>query len=277
MIGLPDFYDTSYESNYSGQLTPNEWDIMDGGGYNGSGHCPPNYSAWEKYFMGWITPMNLGSQGAKLTLYPNGTAQHNVYQINTSGKLQSATTESVNYYIECRQKTGWDSYLPAAGMLIWKVNFNVKMWTDNEPNLTQNGSPHYTLVIPSGTKIGEDYGAKNVWPYSSTNSWSGVSGKPLKDITKSGNNISLIYIEEPQNNVVTWMVNGEVLETKEYAKDGSQNLVLPTKTVTPCEGTKFIGWTTEPNWFDPFNLPADLFTTASGKVTDNVTYYAVFE
>ena len=214
VIGLPDFYDTDYGSNYNNQVTPNEWDIMDGGGYNGNGHCPPNYSAWEKYFMGWITPENLGTQGAKLTLYPNGTAQHNVYQINTSGKLQTATTEGLNYYIECRQQTGWDSNLPAAGMLIWKVNFSSSAWTSNEPNNT-SGNPLYTLVIPSGTRIGADYGTQNVWPYSSTKSWSGVSGKPLKDITKSGNNITLVYIEEP---AVDCELTGITLNTNNVQK-----------------------------------------------------------
>ena len=83
VIGLPDFYDTQYGTNYSSKLTPGEWDVMDGGGYNGSGHCPPNYSAWEKYFMGWIKPENLGSTPKHLTLYPSGTEQYNVYQINT--------------------------------------------------------------------------------------------------------------------------------------------------------------------------------------------------
>ena len=194
VIGLPDFYDTNYSTNYNNCLTPGEWDIMDAGGYNGDGHCPPNYSAWEKYFMGWLTPENLGSNGAELTLYPNGTDQHNVYQINTSGQLESATKEGLNYYIECRQKTGWDTHIPAAGMLIWKVNFSSSAWSGNTANNTAN-NPKYTLVIPSGTKIGASYGTKNVWPYGSKDSWEGVSGKPLKNIAKSGNNITLTYIE----------------------------------------------------------------------------------
>lgn len=283
VIGLPDFYDTGYGTNYDNLLTPNQWDIMDGGGYNGDGHCPPNYSAWEKYFMGWITPKNQGTTPAKLTLYPSGTEQHNVYQINTAGTLQAATKEGLNYYIECRQKTGWDTYLPAAGMLIWKVNFNASAWSGNSPNNTAN-APKYTLVIPSGTKIGIDsysgtnYGAKNVWPYSSTNSWSGVSGKPLKSITKSGNNITLIYIDEPVDPdfIVSWIANGDTIQKVTYKADGSENLKLPTATVVPCDGTEFIGWTKEEKWFDPFALPEDFFTAPSGKVKEDATYHALF-
>ena len=294
VMGLPDYYETSYGVNSDEALTPGDWDVMDGGAYNGDGHCPPNYSAWEKYFFGWHTPINLGNNGAVLTLQPNGTADYQAYQITTGNTLVGPTDSLANnaavYYIENRQKQGWDAGLPYHGMLIWQIRYSRTAWKDNVPN-NEDNKPRYTLVSASGTTIGtwyeEDYwgdytkhedGPKNPYPGSANvTSKTVVTGKPLKSITEKNGLISLIYIEEPQNNVVTWMVNGEVLETKEYAKDGSQNLVLPTKTVTPCEGTTFIGWTTQKDWFDPFNLPDDLFTTASGKVTENVTYYAVFE
>lgn len=271
VIGLPDFYDTSYGDNYYNSTTPNEWDVMDGGAYNGNGHCPPNYSAWEKYFMGWITPQNLGSNGAKLTLYPNGTEQYNTYQINAAGKLQTATTEGLNYYIECRQRTGWDTNLPAAGMLIWKVNFNANLWVKNEPNLSDHGDPHYTLAIPSGTEIGSDYGSKNVWPYSNKTSWSGVSGKPLKDISKSGSNITLIYIEEPADPFdITWMANGTEFTTT----TSTGTVVLPTTTPAACSGKVFVGWCSQANYTSSTTAPT--FVKAGDAVSEGTTFYAVF-
>ena len=278
VIGLPDFYDTQYGTNYYNSLTPNEWDIMDGGGYNGDSHCPPGYSVWEKYFMGWVTPENLGSEGARLTLYPAGTDQYNAYQINAAGTQQSAVKEGLNYYIECREKKGWDTCLPGAGMLIWKVNFSASAWMSNVPNNSAN-NPRYTLVIPSGTKIGASYGSKNVWPYGTKNSWEGVSGKPLKEITKDGNTINLIYIEEPvaPTYQVNWIANGQIIETAEYNLDGSESLRLPAAEVVPCEtGDEFIGWTAEADWADPFTLPDDFFQEPNGKVTGDVTYYAIF-
>ena len=201
VMGLPDLYDTEYGSNYKQQLTPNEWNIMDGGSYNGNGHCPPNYDPWEKYFMGWITPVNPGDSAQAITLYANGSDNYQAYQINASGILQEATQAGKNYYIENRQQQGWDEYVPAAGMLIWMVNFNEQAWEYNAPNNTA-GAPKYTLVIPSGKKIGWDYGEKNVWPYRNTNSWEGISGKPLKDITRSGDLIDLIYISDPNEQAV---------------------------------------------------------------------------
>ena len=201
VMGLPDLYDTEYGSNYKQQLTPNEWNIMDGGSYNGNGHCPPNYDPWEKFFMGWITPVNPGDSAQAITLYANGSDNYQAYQINASGILQEATQAGKNYYIENRQQQGWDEYVPAAGMLIWMVNFNEQAWEYNAPNNTA-GAPKYTLVIPSGKKIGWDYGEKNVWPYRNTNSWEGISGKPLKDITRSGDLIDLIYISDPNEQAV---------------------------------------------------------------------------
>lgn len=73
---------------------------------------------------------------------------------------------------------------------------------------------------------------------------------------------------------VTWMANGSVHTTQTYAQNS--DLQLPAAP-TPCDGYTFVGWTTEANYSNPFCQPADLFTTASHKVTSNLTYYAVFK
>lgn len=272
VIGLPDFYDTSYGSNYTKGLTPSEWDVMDGGAYNGNGHCPPNYSAWEKYFMGWLTPENLGMNSANLTLYPSGTPEHNVYQINASGALERATKYGLNYYIENRQKSGWDSSLPASGMLIWKVDFSEHLWRTNGPNLTANGDPHYTLVIPSGTVIGRSGGAKNVWPYLTNKFWEGVSDKPLMDITKSDDLITLTYIGEPVEPFdLTWMVNGE-----EFTTTSSKGRVeLPeAMPQTSGYGQVFVGWCRQADYASETLAPE--FVQAGDEVSEGDVFYAVY-
>ena len=278
VMGLPDLYDTDYGTNYQELLTPNEWDIMDGGSYNGGGHCPPNYDPWEKYFFGWATPVNYGEVGQLITLYANGTADYNVVQVNESGLLQDAAENGWCYYLENRQQSGWDSFVPSHGMVIWKVNYEESLWAYNMPNNTEN-QPRFTIVCSYGTQVGETNGSGNVFDGSSArkSSWTGVSGKPVKQISEYDGVITALYIEEPSEKTVTWVVNGDTLETKIYAEDGSEALELPTKAVVPCEGTSFIGWTAVQGWADPFLLPDDLFTEAAGKVTKNVTYYAVFE
>ena len=79
---------------------------------------------------------------------------------------------------------------------------------------------------------------------------------------------------DPATYTVTWMANGAVHAT--YNTNGTQTISVP-KAPNPCDGYTFVGWTTEANYSNPFCQPSDLFTTASGKVTSSLTYYAVFK
>ena len=374
VLGLPDYYDTKYKTNYDDGLTPNEWDIMDSGSYNGNGLCPPNFSIHEKYTFGWATPVNPGSKGQLLTLNAAGTKGYNAYQINASGTLQAATYEGVNYYIENRQQTGWDTYLPGHGMLVWYVNYSSTAWDNNTPNNTAN-NPRYTLISATGSKknIGisdddADYDA-DADPYPGTKSnttWNSISSKPVTNITESSDGvISCVYIKNPnattwdyevvyenctvssesgtvkkgaqlqltitpkngyvinssshldvtmdettltwgkdftyENNILTipavtgdveilvipgiapakpytvqWVADGDVIEEQGY--DEGDSLSMPSATPVACDGMTFVGWTAQEDYYDPFNTPADLFTTATGKtVNANVTYYAVYQ
>ena len=57
VMGLPDFYAT----NQASHRTLGSWDIMDYGPYNNNGNTPPNYTAYERWFMGWIEPTLLNT------------------------------------------------------------------------------------------------------------------------------------------------------------------------------------------------------------------------
>ena len=232
VMGLPDLYDTDYGDNYDNGITPGDWNIMDGGSYNGGGHCPPNYDPWQKYFFGWVTPVNLATEGKNITLLPNGTEGYQSYQINSANKLQTATTAGVNYYIENRQKQGWDAFIPTSGMLVWKINFNSSAWTNNEPNNTA-GSPRYTIVPADGKT--EDYGAAgDTYPTSTERSYTPISGHEITDITKSGNNITFKYNGGQQKTECTYELEGEHCT---YPADGkvAYNAAL-SLTITPEAG-----------------------------------------
>ena len=285
VIGLPDFYETNYGTNYKNALTPNDWDVMDGGAYNEDGHCPPNYSPWEKYFFGWHTPINLGSEGTNLTLKANGTDGYQAYQINTSGKLISATTESECYYIENRQKNGWDAGLPHHGMLIWKVKYNASAWSNNAPNNDDtSGSPLYTIVSASGTKIGTHSnsdnsayiydGPKNPFPGNANVTTVTIAGKPLKSIAEKNGEITLIYIEEPTIPVdpfdITWKVNGTVFATTE----STGKVVLPANEPAGCDGKVFVGWCSQADYSHTSTAPS--FVKAGDAVSEGAVFYAVF-
>ena len=176
VMGLPYLYDIEYGDVYKADLTPGEWDIMDGGSYNGGMHCPPNYNPWEKAFFGWVTPVNLGNTASNNILYANGTTDYNVYQVNTSGTYAGPTDSGERYYLENRQKTGWDQYIPSHGFVAWRVDYDAEAWEQNSPNASStSGTPRFTV---------DAYGVS---------SWKKVSGKPVTDIQESNGNVSFKY------------------------------------------------------------------------------------
>ncbi len=280
VMGLPDLYDTDYGTNYNNSLTPNDWNIMDGGSYNADGHCPPNYDPWEKDFFGWLTPINLGNTGQNLTLYANGTENQQTYQINASGSYVGPTTSGLRYYIENRQAVGWDAPLTGHGLLIWKVNFRESAWTDNAPNNTNtSGSPLYTVVSATGTAIGwdgdNDNCPKNTFPGSGNKtSWTGVSGKPLLNIAESNGVVTLTYIEEPVTPVdpfeITWMVGGQTFATT----TSTGKVVLPANEPAACDGKVFYGWCAQASYSSATTAPT--LVKAGDAAAEGATYYAVF-
>ena len=52
-LGLPDFYDTDYDTNgIAGGLV--EFSLMDAGSYNNDGYCPPYLNMMERILLGWF-------------------------------------------------------------------------------------------------------------------------------------------------------------------------------------------------------------------------------
>lgn len=170
VLGLPDFYDTSGSSTYIPTLET--WDVMDYGPYLNNGCTPPSYSAYERFFLGFLTPEQI-SQPANITLNPLylGTTQ----PANTNGQcyLLSATTHNLNgaapspaefFLVEYRKHTGWDAYLgqaidangnfttvPSDGVCIWHIDYLQSAWDANSPNnytgSSQSNSSHMRVYL----------------------------------------------------------------------------------------------------------------------------------
>ena len=281
VLGLPDLYDTDYGTVYDNCLTPNDWDIMDGGSYNGDGHCPPNYDPWEKEFFGWHTTVNLGNEGQNVTLYANGTENYQAYQITSNGNYVGPTTAGLRYYIENRQAVGWDAPLTGHGMLIWKVNFNESAWENNAPNNSEtSGAPLYTVVSATGTKIGWDGSTdncpKNPFPGTGNKtSWSGVSGKPLLNIAESNGVVTLTYIEEPVIPVDPFDVNFVAFGKPYETIQSTGTLTLPETDPVACsDGRVFVGWCSQANYSSETTAPT--FAKAGDAVEEGAVFYAVF-
>ena len=229
VIGLPDLYDIDYGQNHEDEMTPGVWHLMDHGSYNNDGRTPPCYTIYDKYFLGWLKPQNPGNTPQELTL-----AANEGYQIASSNSLLYATSTNTVYYIENRQQSGWDAYLPGHGLVIWKLMYNQTAWNNNGPNATP-GTIRYAVVSASGatTKIGT---AADPFPGTQRKTeWRGVNGKPLLNITEKNGIISLSYIEEVDESICSYEVayeNATVSsESGEIAKGGTLTL-----TVTPHSG-----------------------------------------
>lgn len=193
VMGLPDYYDTKYGTNYRSVIEPNEWDVMSSGNYNGGGHCPPNYNPWSKYFFSWIDPINLGQESTSATLYPSGTADYNAYHIfPEANTLATPITNGLSYFLEYRNKTGWDTFTPSEGMAIWRCDFDTTSWKKNVVNNTA-GDPRLILVCSSGVMIGRYNPAGCMFPNGSINAWEDGTGNQVNAITINENNVTFQF------------------------------------------------------------------------------------
>lgn len=133
VMGLPDFYST----NQGSHRTLGSWDIMDYGPYNNGGNTPPNYSAYERWFMGWIEPTLLNTD-CSVTLPPLQDSKA-ACLITESGQGISnilLPLPATFFLIENRQQEGWDTYLKGSGMMVTKVQWNKSKWANNTVNNT---------------------------------------------------------------------------------------------------------------------------------------------
>lgn len=129
-FGLLDTYDTS-----TGNYGTSKWDIMGTGVHNNNGYTPAGYTAYDKMYCLWQSPMVLNenqtiskmkpmSEGGDFYLIPNDAWQNEFF------------------LLENRQQTGWDSQLPGHGMLIMHVDYDEELFYYNIVNRTGEINSH---------------------------------------------------------------------------------------------------------------------------------------
>lgn len=172
-MGFPDLYDTSSDGGWFGM---GDFDLMCSGSYNGDSKCPAGYSAYEKAECGWLTLKDMTDVEKETSIagVQPMSADGDAYVIKNKGH------EDEYYILENRQKTGWDSYLPASGLMITHVDYDADIWGWNMPNTSgkyedANGNTktndHQRLTIFRAGKSTAEYGdASDLYPYGSNNS-----------------------------------------------------------------------------------------------------------
>ena len=166
VLGLPDLYVTEDMTNPPHTLC--DWDIMDYGPYNNDGNTPPSYSAYERFYMGWVTPRVL-TDPEDVTLHPINESkeallmctgdEHNIIGWNPSPKTF--------YLLEARNKEGWDEYLPGQGMLITKITYNYSKWSNNTVNNVSTSMGVDLMEAKSNTTSGQYAQGKSTDAYPS--------------------------------------------------------------------------------------------------------------
>ncbi len=129
LFGLPDLYDTDGSSNGVGK-----WSIMASGswlGPSGYGGMPAAFDAWCRIQLGFNSYTNVTSNinGASVAAVISGGP---IYRLWSSGAIGNQY-----YLVENRRKTGYDTYLPGEGLLIWHID-------DSKTNNTKEWYPGYT-------------------------------------------------------------------------------------------------------------------------------------
>ena len=187
VLGLPDLYVT----NKSSHTTMNEWDIMDYGPYNNEGNTPPAYSAYERFFMGWLQPRlitkpenvklkDLKTSNEALLISTND--QHNLI-----GNDPDPTTF---YLVENRQQTGWDAHLPGHGMMLTKIQYSYSRWYQNTVN--NSSSKMGVDLIEANGKTSNQGKATDLFPAGAIQ-YLGIANHSIEGITETNGVIRFKY------------------------------------------------------------------------------------
>jgi immune inhibitor A len=192
IFGLPDLYDTDYSS-----YGIDDWSLMAGGSWNGPsymGGSPAHPDAWSRIFLGFAAPIVPVYDQSGIS-FPRVETNAVIYKLWTSGS-------PLNEYflVENRQKTGYDTYLPGAGLLIWHID-------DNQAGNTNewwpgSGNPgHYKVALVQADNLWEleqqtGY-ADNADPYPGNTvnrTFSGSSSPSSNAYSGTGTSVSVVSI-----------------------------------------------------------------------------------
>lgn len=159
-FGFPDFYGTDE--------TPRKWDLMDYGNNSGGGFCPPNYSAHERYLMGWLNLTEL-QKDTTVTNMPGLGDEPQAYLIRNDGY------ENEFYIVENRQQKGWDAQLPGSGIIVFHVDYDENIWIGFSGEYANSKSKLRYHILPANNKTSYKYSDGWAYPYEGNNSLTNTS------------------------------------------------------------------------------------------------------
>ena len=205
-MGLPDFYDTDYETNgEAGALY--SFSVMCAGAYNNEGRTPPYFNYEERMLLGWVKESDY--------LEFKTTGDYTIPPIDENVAYRTFTDMDGEYFIyENRTKTGWDRHIPGAGMVVYHVDKSSRVvssgyWSVTAYDLWNNwtwsnsinayGSHPCFYIIPAANQTSLNYYSERQIPFPCGDvntyvpkSWNGVEGNvTFSEIAFSGGLVTL--------------------------------------------------------------------------------------
>ncbi len=189
VLGLMDHYDTNY-SDLGQSHDPGYWDVMASGDHLNKCHTPCNYNLFERYALGWASPPVIDQSG-DYSLNPLDTSNE--------GYILKTSVDNEYFLLENRQQTGWDTYLPGHGLLVWRVDStNASVWVQNKVNA--DPSHNYFELLRA---VESSSGAKASDPFPGSGNVTGVSDIRLHTWSGEPNTYMLNGIAE-QGGIITF-------------------------------------------------------------------------
>ena len=190
VLGLPDLYYTAQSGTAPHTLS--DWDIMDYGPYNNDGNTPPAYSAYERFYMGWLTPRLL-TEPEYVTLAPLNEGDGESLVVATTDKHPTDGWDpnpTTFYMLEVRTKSGWDAYTAGAGMLITKIAYNSYAWKNN---IVNNDYRSMGVDLQEAkANSGKTSASTDAFPAGATE-WTALTNHEITGITRNSTNKSVSF------------------------------------------------------------------------------------
>lgn len=239
-MGFPDMYDTSY----SGWFGMGSFDLMCSGSYNGDTYIPAGYSAWERYWAGWLTMIELDEENVQI---------NNLKPMSEDGEayvIYNKAHPNEYYTIENRQKTNWDAALPGKGLMIGYIDFDPNIWEENNPNTPQSAGNWYGYTANDHERITifhadnnadktgyTDTQSTDLYPYLKKDSLTATS-KPaatLHHASVNGDKImphAIFHITQNEDGTMSFFYSADGV-TKELNEEPDEPVVNPDEPDQP--------------------------------------------
>lgn len=242
------------------QKTLGDWDVMDHGSYNNRSRTPAAFSAYERFYLGWLEPILL-SEPMNVRLR-DLSASGDCGMITASGQsnLNGISPDPREFYIvENRQQKGWDKYIPGHGMMLTKVDFVKNKWESDEVN---NVERHPCVDIIEADGSAPKYKAKD-----QTNGFFGKQGDLFptgatefkmfsnkmffSGVKEQGGVITFDFLGGVEKCEVTFYAGGNGTCATPSLVESSKGAGVTLPAVTPKTGYTFLGWATRKSSMTP--------------------------